>query len=537
MEHEKAASRDAGRFAAGTFLSRVTGFAREVFMASCFGTSAEFAAFLVAFRFSQLLRRLLGESALGSSFVPYFEELRSRDPREAALYFRDTFCSLSLLLVALVLVAELLLWWVESVCHLGPVLSLTLWMLPGLVFVCLYALFGGLLQCERRFFLPAVAPLMFNLIWIATTFLSAHRPAEEGVRFLAVGVVVAYLLQWLILLPSAIRFLSRQGVTLCSGPIKLFSGDVRRLSGPMFYSVVGIGAVQINSAIDLMLARIASQEGPAYLGYAVRLYQFPIALFAVGVASVLLPILSRRFEKEPDQFCNLLAFGLRRALLLLLPCAGGLFVVGYAFVSLSYLRGQFSEWSALHTTHALWCYTVGLAPHALVTLLASALYAMKEFRLSMWGSLLAVGTNLLFSSFLLFGLHAPVYSVALATSAASCCQALFLLAVLRRKGFLPPVHSWLLPSLKLLLVVAISASVTLLVGHLYLGDPSLGLLKGVPGPASPGWSSQLTLFFSESLLFGSLLLLLGPLFGLKELTQMTREILSRITQKFKPSNS
>ena len=159
------------RFASGTVLSRVSGLLRDMSMAFCFGTTPEIAAFLVAFRLANLLRRIFGEGALLNGFIPHFESCRSESPKQASQFFRDLFFSVTLLLLFLIGIIELALY---SGLHYAllstenqQILWLTMLMLPGVLFICLFSLCSGLLQCENHFFLTGFAPVAFNIIWIA----------------------------------------------------------------------------------------------------------------------------------------------------------------------------------------------------------------------------------------------------------------------------------------------------------------------------------------------------------------------------------
>ena len=127
----------ARRFLAGTLLSRVSGFAREMTMAFCFGSAPEIAAFMVAFRFANLFRRVLGEGNLSSSFIPHFESLQGKDRRQALLFFRDTALSLFVVAVAIVAVFMGALWLIGHFMGggWGEISLLAMWMAPGLIFI------------------------------------------------------------------------------------------------------------------------------------------------------------------------------------------------------------------------------------------------------------------------------------------------------------------------------------------------------------------------------------------------------------------
>ena len=172
-------ARSSFSFLSGTFLSRLSGLGRDTTMAIAFGSHPAIAAFMVAFRFANLLRRLFGEGALSSGFIPHFEELRASSSKNASKFVRDLFFSLSLFLILLIGGLEILLWGVSKWAHLNPdnaeIIQLTMWMLPGALFICLFGLCSGLLQCERRFFLTGFAPAAINAVWIGAALLLKEK--------------------------------------------------------------------------------------------------------------------------------------------------------------------------------------------------------------------------------------------------------------------------------------------------------------------------------------------------------------------------
>ena len=150
----------------------------------------------------------------------------------------------------------------------------------------------------------------------------------------------------------------------------------------------------------------ASLEGPAFLWYAIRIEQLPLALFGIALSSALLPPLSRALKNlNMDHYLKLLRFAFARSFSLIFPCTLGIFVLGIAGINLLYGHGDFSNEATYQTTLCLWGYGLGLVPAVFVLLLAPAFYAHKEFRTPMLGSVISVVINVLLSSFFVFGLH------------------------------------------------------------------------------------------------------------------------------------
>lgn len=405
----------------GTLLSRITGMLRDISMAYVFGTQPAIAAFMVAFRFAHLFRRLFGEGALQSAFIPEFESLRHENKERAFLFFRDLTASLSLFLLLLIFVGCSGL----GLCLKFDLLSrsnqeivfLTLIMLPSLLFICLFGINASLLQCQKKYFITSIAPVAFNLIWILTVFLLNGIPIENATFYLALGIVGACFFQWIVTVPTTWNILKNQLSTPIWRSINIYSNDLKILLKTFSLGVLGISASQINSAIDAVFARFADLEGPAMLWYAIRIEQLPLALFGIAVAGAIAPPLARAIKgNNTEQFHHFLTYAIDKTWAFMLPMTLLLIITGDLIVSLLFNRGDFNEHSVIGTTHCLWGYAFGLIPSALILVLAPACYAKKNYKLPALASLLALGLNTVFNTIFIvyLGLGSP--SVAIATS-------------------------------------------------------------------------------------------------------------------------
>jgi putative peptidoglycan lipid II flippase len=488
-------SKSAIAFLSGTFLSRVTGMCRDIAMAFSFGAHPAIAAFLVAFRFSNLLRRLFGEGQMTAGFIPYFESIRKESPEKGALFFRDLFHSLSLFLILLIAIVEigLYFWWrLER----NELLFLTMLMLPGTLFICLFGLTSSLLQCEKRFFLPGFAPVAFNFVWIGAALLWRNRPPEEAAIALSVAIVIAFAMQWLTTVPATLRYLKeRLSFSELFRP-KFFPSEILKLVQPLLYGMIGIGAVQINTALDGVFARFASLEGPAYLWYAIRMEQLPLALFGIALASALLPPLARAIEdRDEEKYRTLLQFALKRSFAWIFPCMMAIFVLGAASVNLLYGHGHFSEEATRETLFCLWGYGAGLLPSVFVLLLAPAFYAQKDYRTPMRASLFSVLLNLILNTLMVFVLEWGAFSIAIATSGAALFNCFYLM-----KRLAVPLFSWSLFRYfaHLGAIVLLATSLTLLLGHFLISDPTCRIAMGQPAHFVRTFQEQLLHFLVQA---------------------------------------
>lgn len=417
---------------------------RDIAMAISFGSSPEIAAFMVAYRLANLFRRLLGESNLQAGFVPHYVEIKEEGPS----FFRDVAYSMGLILVFAVVLLESLLWGAKFL--VGPdwteILNLSMWMAPGLFFICLYGLNSALLQCQKRYFLPAVAPVAFNFVWIGAVFI---RP---DVTFLAVAITFAFAGQWILTFVSSAKVLSFSDWL----KPKLFSKDFRALLKPLILGIVGVSAVQLNSALDAIFARLADPEGPAFLWYAIRIQQLPLALFGIALSGALLPPLSR--TQDPLRRQELLQSALKQSAILMLICTFGIFSLGFAGVNLLYGHGSFSPENVRETANCLSAYGIGLVPSVFVLLLAARFYAEKNYRLPTVASLLSVLANIALNALFVFCFDMGAISIAVATS----LSAFLNMAVLSRGSF--PLSSCIF-LMKMTLCCAMAAAFTLGVAY------------------------------------------------------------------------
>ena len=415
MDSESSIARSVRSFFAGTLLSRIMGMGRDIAMAFCFGSAPEVAAFMVAYRVANLFRRLFGEGNLQGAFVPHFERLRNVGDEPAALFYRDLFFSIIFALAVLIGAGAVVC------CFLAKALQsdiplLMLAMMPGVIFLSLYALNSSVLQCQKRYFLPALAPAVFNAIWIAAALLLAGNSLRMAMFWLSFGVLVSFAMQWWVISPPVTKWVKNVvGWRAWFSPC-LFSGEVRKLLKPMSFGIVGIGAAQINSAVDAIFARVADPSGPAYLWYAIRIQQLPLALFGIALSGALLPPLSRAIQSGAfDRYRYLLQGGLKQSAALMIPCAAGLYVLAIPGLDLLYGRGSFQSADVANSGICLQAYAVGLVPMVYILLLANGFYAQKEYQWPMRCSLISVGCNAVLNVIFIFGFHWGAASIALAT--------------------------------------------------------------------------------------------------------------------------
>lgn len=427
----------AKRFFSGTLLSRVSGLGRDLAMAFAFGDHPSVAAFLVAFRLSNLFRRLLGDGPLQSAFIPYFEQLRVQDPLKALFFFRKLITLVTAVLLVLILLGEGTIAAMLSSGYLSPgtkeITELTGWLFPGILFICLYGCNSSLLHCYDSFFIPCVAPLICNGIWIVAALLLRDTDPAFAMTSLTHWVMIGFFGQWLLTMPLTWKHISAPWKEWFHFSIP---PEVITLIKAFSLGAIGVGAVQINAFVDTVFARYADIRGPIYLWYSIRLEHLALAVFGIACISTITPRLSRAIKNgHLDSAKDLFSLAYSRVLIILIPCTFAIFALGQRAVDLIYGRGHFSEIAVSKTAYCLYAYGWGLIPSALIILFSSIFYAKGNFRIPLWISLISVASNLFLNTLFVFGLNLGAVSIALATSLSAWINCLILLNLLARMGW------------------------------------------------------------------------------------------------------
>jgi putative peptidoglycan lipid II flippase len=257
------------------------------------------------------------------------------------------------------------------------------------------------------------------VVWIAAVLI------YPNVYFLSIAITAAFAGQWFVTAFEGWRLISFKEWL----QPKLFSPEFRKLLKPLVLGIVGVGAVQFNSALDTIFARIADLKGPAFLWYAIRIQQLPLALFGIALSGALLPPLSR--TEDPEKRRELLHSALKISAMLMLICTFGIVALGEAGINFLYGHGDFTFADVQETSHCLWAYGAGLIPSVFVLILAAAAYAEKNYRTPAIGSLLSVGANVALNVLFVFGFGWGAVSIAIGTSLSSLVN----VALLSRGAF------------------------------------------------------------------------------------------------------
>lgn len=439
-----------------TFVSRIFGLLRDAVFSRVFGDSAAMSAFFTAFVIPNVFRRLFGEGALSAAFIPEYAQLLKHDPKLAARFASLTVAMLTLALgalTALVLAALAALRWLtpfgDEGATGGLVFELAMLMLPFMPLVCLTAILGGMLQTHGRFAPHAGSPIVLNICMIAGATLwgvTLDKPAEQSVWAVAVAVVVAGVLQLMWALAALRPHIAWSRVTDGAGEA------VRRMLNRMGPVIIGMGALQLGTLIDTLIAGWPVMIGPnvpfsdspypldessaSLLYYAQRLYQFPLGVFGVAIATAVFPVLSR-FADDDAGFALIFRRGLRLTLFLGVPASVGLFLVREPLTRVIYAGGEFGDGQVAQVSRIVAGYSISVWAYALVLMLTRAFYARGNTKVPMRTGVGALALNLALSLSLIWSLKE--LGLALATAAGAIAQAGVLLLVARKRLVSAPV--------------------------------------------------------------------------------------------------
>jgi len=427
--------RSSAAMAAATLASRVLGLLREMVYAHFLGAGPVKGAFDLAFMIPNLFRRLLGEGALTAAFLPLLKEKEVAEG-DAAMWRMANAVISGFLVTALAVIALVLfgvsgyLAWANPQGDVRLMLQLLAVMFPYMGWVCLAAIFMGMLNTRGFFFIPALGAALLNVVMITAVLVFARRMTgglERQIFALAYGVLVAGIAQAAYQLPTLYRMGFRYRWI---SPWR--NEPVRAVARKMIPGTVGVAAFQINMLVTQGVAFLINPEIIASFNYAVRLMEFPQGVVGVSLFTFLLPTLSGlAAEKRLDDFKATLAQGLGYLVYINAFAAVMAFVLAEPIVRLILERGAFDPLATQRTALPLACLAPGLIAFSCVGSLTRAFYALGEVKVPVRVSILCLGLNLAFALILIF----PFKQAGLATAntLSAICQVALLVRALRRQ--------------------------------------------------------------------------------------------------------
>ena len=429
-----------------TMISRILGLVRDAVVANLLGAGAAADVFLFANRIPNFLRRLFAEGAFAQAFVPVLSEIKEQQGDDKVKLFvaqaAGTLGTVLLIVTLFGVIASPVIaalfgtgwfidWWQG-----GPdagkfelassLLKLTF---PYLFFVSLVALSGAVMNVYNRFAVAAFTPVLLN-VSIISCAIFLHDKFSVGAYALAIGVFVGGIVQLLFQLPFLYR------AKMLSRPRWAWQDDnVRKVRKLMLPALFGVSISQINLLLDTVIASLLMTGSIAWLYYSDRLIEFPLGLFGIGIATVILPALSKLHSNaKSSDFQHTLDWGVRFVIFLGLPAMIGLMIISPLIISVMFDHGAFKDSAVDHVqavSLGVMAYSVGLVSFMLIKVLAPGFYARQDTKTPVRIGIITLVLNMVFN--IMLAPFIGYLGLALATSMSASCNAFLLYRQLKKE--------------------------------------------------------------------------------------------------------
>jgi putative peptidoglycan lipid II flippase len=437
---EPAPGRQAGRiarstafFSIATAASRVAGLVREVVAAGYYGISGPMSAFTVAFQAPNLIRALFADAALQPAFVPVFTDLIGRKHYKEAFRLASTLMLLITMVLGaitalFVLIAPLVMPLLAPGFE-GEILDLTISLsrvlFPILILLGVSGVVVGILNSYDRFGAFAISPLFWNLtIILVLVVLEPRFHGQNKIYAYAIGILIGTLVQ-----------LAIPVFDLRNTPFHFtLSFDwrhpgVRRVLLLMLPVTISLGLINFNQVINGFFGSLVSDQAPAAIEKAFRIYQLPQGIFSVAIATVLFPTLARFANRgEIDNLRATMANGMRQILFVLVPAAAAILALSEPMIRLVYQRGAFNPAQTTLVATALFWFAFSLPTNGLYLLQTRTFFSLQR----PWRATSLAVIDLVVSALAALALYGPfgvggiVAGTGIGTTAAVVAQAVIL---------------------------------------------------------------------------------------------------------------
>ncbi len=400
---------------AGILVSRILGFLRDLLTASILGANIYSDIFFVAFKLPNLFRRIFAEGAFTQVFIPAYAKSNHKVSFSSIIFlqFIAFIVGLSLIvtLFASLITKIIAVGFDQSTIDLAsPLVAICFYYLP-LIFVVTFL--AALLQYKHHFATTAFSTALLNISLIGSLLISMNMEKYDIVFYMSWGVVIGGILQVIVHLIA----IKRLQIKFFTTNIKKKTRDIKQSKFyKQFYpAVFGSSSAHIAAFLDTWLASFLISGSISYLYYANRVFQLPLALFAIATSVALFPIIAKAIKNKDEQ--KALKY-LQKAFFVLFGLLGTATIIGIVFdsfiVSLLFERGAFSSEDAIQTSMVLTMYLIGLLPFGIAKIFSLWLYSHEKQGLAAKITMKSLGWNIIFSLILI--LPYGIVGLALASS-------------------------------------------------------------------------------------------------------------------------
>ncbi len=419
-----------------TLISRVLGLFRDVVIANLIGAGTSADIFIFANRIPNFLRRLFAEGAFNQAFVPVFTEYEeTKTKAETQELISKVAGTLGGIVTAVTLLAVIgspviaALFgtgWFWDWLHDGPnaekfvlasfMLKITF---PYLWFITFVALAGSILNTRGRFAVSAFTPVFLNVAMIGAAIFISPRLEQPEVG-LAIGVFLGGLVQFLFQIP----FLHKEGALIKPSWGWNHEGVVK-IRTLMLPALFGVSVTQISLLFDTFIASFMVKGSISWLYYSDRLLEFPLGLFGIAIATVILPALSKKHvNDEGHGFQQTMDSGVRFILMLGVPAMVGLILLAKPMLMVLFMRGEF-DYTAVHQSSlSLMAYGSGLLNFMMIKVLAPGYYSRQDTKTPVRYGMISIASNMVFN--IIFAIPFGFVGLAIATSLSAFLNAALL---------------------------------------------------------------------------------------------------------------
>ncbi|MDR3289749.1 MAG: murein biosynthesis integral membrane protein MurJ [Rickettsiales bacterium] len=385
----------------GTFMSRISGYLRDIFIAKYIGSGLYSDVFFMAFKIPNFFRKITAEGALSSAFVPIFVNgLTMHGQKKMFAFARNIFSILFYSLIVFTIFAEIFMPQLMTLFAPGYdgekmqfVILLTKITFPYLIFISLVALMSGILNSYNKFLVTSLCPVILNLSLIFFAVVSKNLSQGKIVLFLSFGVLFSGLFQLLYMIFFVVKM-----KLLLFPVIPHWSTQTKQFFGKFWHTFLASGIVQINSFISSVVATLIP-GAVSMLYYSDRVTQFPLSLIGTTIGVSILPHLSKALGKSGD---NAEAQQLQESSFFLslffgLPSAIGLYMLAQPIVALLFERGQFTTIDTVNVATIIQIYSLSVPFYIFSKILNAIFYAKKDTKTPMRISLINLMINVILS--------------------------------------------------------------------------------------------------------------------------------------------
>lgn len=403
-------ARNTAIFSVATGLSRIAGLVREIVASSFFGTSGPFSAFTIAFQVPNLIRNLFADAALSAAFVPVFTELLEQGKRREAYRLASSMlfvmtAILGAVTALFILGAPLIMPLFTGDTFSAQLNDLTIGLsrvlFPIVVLLGINGLVVGILNSTDHFTIPALAPLVWNIVIIV--LLVVLKPTFHGDNQMyayAIAVLVGTIVQLLMSLPALRGSGFRWQLAFDWRDPRIWR--VLKLMMPV---TIGLGLINFDQALNSIFGSLVSDQAPRAIDAAFRIYMLPQGMFSVALSTVLFPALSRfAARRDVDGMRHTMANGVRQIFLLLIPSAAIMCVLAEPITQLIYQRGNFGSHSTTLVSTALFWFSFSLPFAGANLMLTRTFFALQQ----PWLPTMLAGGNLAVNAIVSIALYKPL---------------------------------------------------------------------------------------------------------------------------------